>query len=150
EYDPALWNADKSRKLIHLDCVPAHPDRNYRPDLELLGDISATLWALAPLLKARARPAQAELLAEFTRERARLAVEASKHTGIPMHPMRLLQVLQDFVDQDTTICSDMGSFHIWMARHLLAHRPRQILISNGQQTLGVGLPWAIAACLADP
>ena len=44
----------------------------------------------------------------------------------------------------------MGSFHIWMARHLLAHRPRQIMISNGQQTLGVALPWAIAACLAEP
>jgi acetolactate synthase-1/2/3 large subunit len=24
------------------------------------------------------------------------------------------------------------------------------MISNGQQTLGVGLPWAIAACLANP
>ena len=44
----------------------------------------------------------------------------------------------------------MGAFHIWMARHLIVHRPRQILISNGQQTLGVALPWAIAACLADP
>ena len=44
----------------------------------------------------------------------------------------------------------MGSFHIWMARHLISHRPRQIMISNGQQTLGVALPWAIAACLANP
>lgn len=150
EYDPALWNAGKARKLIHLDCVPADPDRNYRPDLELLGDISASLWALAPLLKSRARPAQAGLLAEFTAERARLAADAATYTGMPVHPLRLVQVLQEYADQDTTICSDMGSFHIWMARHLLAHRPRQIMISNGQQTLGVALPWAIAACLAEP
>lgn len=150
EYDPALWNAGKTRKLIHLDCVPADPDRNYRPDIELMGDISATLWALAPLLKSRTRPAQADLLAECAAERARLAADAMKHTGMPVHPLRLVQVLQDYADQDTTICSDMGSFHIWMARHLLAHRPRQIMISNGQQTLGVALPWAIAACLAEP
>jgi acetolactate synthase I/II/III large subunit len=150
EYDPALWNAGKTRKLIHLDCVPADPDRNYRPDIELLGNISASLWALAPLLKSRARPAQAALLAEIAAERTRTAAEAAKYTGTPVHPMRLVQVLQDYVDQDTTLCSDMGSFHIWMARHLLAHRPRQILISNGQQTLGVALPWAIAACLAEP
>jgi acetolactate synthase-1/2/3 large subunit len=150
EYDPALWNAGKTRKLIHLDCVPADPDRNYRPDIELLGNISASLWALAPLLKSRARPAQAELLAEIAADRARAAADAAKYTGTPVHPMRLVQVLQDHVDQDTTLCSDMGSFHIWMARHLLAHRPRQILISNGQQTLGVALPWAIAACLAEP
>ena len=150
EYDPALWNAGKTRKLIHVDCVPADPDRNYRPDLELLGDISATLWALAPLLKSRARPAQAELLAEIAADRARHAADAARHTGMPVHPLRLIQTLQEYVDQDTTICSDMGSFHIWMARHLLSHRPRQIMISNGQQTLGVALPWAIAACLAEP
>lgn len=39
-----------------------------------------------------------------------------------------------------TLCSDMGSFHIWLARHLYSLRTRQVLISNGQQTLGVGLP----------
>jgi acetolactate synthase-1/2/3 large subunit len=49
-----------------------------------------------------------------------------------------------------TLCLDMGSFHIWLARHLYSFRARQVLISNGQQTLGVGLPWAIAACLVRP
>lgn len=49
-----------------------------------------------------------------------------------------------------TLCLDMGSFHISLARHLYSFRPRQLLISNGQQTLGVGLPWAIAACLVRP
>jgi acetolactate synthase-1/2/3 large subunit len=44
----------------------------------------------------------------------------------------------------------MGSFHLWIARYLYSFRARQILISNGQQTLGVALPWAIAACLVRP
>jgi len=44
----------------------------------------------------------------------------------------------------------MGSFHIWMARHLYSFRARQILISDGQQTLGVALPWAIAATIVRP
>jgi acetolactate synthase-1/2/3 large subunit len=44
----------------------------------------------------------------------------------------------------------MGSFHLWIARHLYSFRARQVLISNGQQTLGVALPWAIAATLARP
>jgi len=39
----------------------------------------------------------------------------------------------------------MGSFHIWIARYLIVHRPRQLVITNGQQTLGVALPWAMSA-----
>src|SRR6201998_2216712 len=43
-----------------------------------------------------------------------------------------------------------GSFHLWIAHFLFSFRARQILISNGQQTLGVALPWGIAACLVMP
>jgi acetolactate synthase-1/2/3 large subunit len=49
-----------------------------------------------------------------------------------------------------TLCLDMGSFHLWVARNLHSFRPRQVLITNGQQTLGVALPWAIAATLVRP
>lgn len=49
-----------------------------------------------------------------------------------------------------TVCLDKGSFHIWLARYLYSFRSRQVLISNGQQTMGVGLPWAIAASLVRP
>src|SRR5215467_4847473 len=49
-----------------------------------------------------------------------------------------------------TLCLDMGSFHIWLARYLYSFRARQIPMTNGQQTLGCGLPWAIAASLVRP
>jgi acetolactate synthase-1/2/3 large subunit len=32
----------------------------------------------------------------------------------------------------------------------MCYEPRHLLFSNGQQTLGVALPWAISACLARP
>ena len=64
--------------------------------------------------------------------------------------MRLVHELQNVLSDDMTLCLDMGSFHIWLARHLYSFRARQVLITNGQQTLGVGLPWAIAACLVRP
>jgi acetolactate synthase I/II/III large subunit len=67
-----------------------------------------------------------------------------------MHPLRLVHELQKFVSDDVTLCSDMGSFHIWISRYLYSFRSRQVLITNGQQTLGVALPWAIAACLVRP
>jgi acetolactate synthase I/II/III large subunit len=150
EYDPALWNRGKQRSIVHIDTGPADIDRDYRPAVELVGDIAATLAALGARLRKRARPAQTELLTQIADERHKLAAQWAEHRGTPIHPLRLVHELQALLDDDVTLCSDMGSFHIWMARHLISHRPRQIMISNGQQTLGVALPWAIAASLVDP
>jgi acetolactate synthase-1/2/3 large subunit len=41
----------------------------------------------------------------------------------------------------------MGSFSMYLCRYLFSFRARQFLITNGQQTLGVALPWAIAATI---
>lgn len=56
--------------------------------------------------------------------------------GNPVHPLRIVRELQDLVRDDMTLCVDMGSFHIWIARYLYSFRARQVLISNGQQTMG--------------
>jgi acetolactate synthase-1/2/3 large subunit len=83
-------------------------------------------------------------------DRQILKQEAALRGGTPIHPMRLVHELQQFVGSDTTVCLDMGSFHLWFARHLYSFRPRHVLITNGQQTLGVALPWGIAASLVRP
>ena len=45
---------------------------------------------------------------------------------------------------------DVGSHYIYMARHFRVYQPRRLLFSDGQQTLGVALPWAMAAALVRP
>lgn len=155
EYEPGLWNQGRSRQLVHIDAVGSDVDRDYRPAVELIGDIVATLRALAARLGRKPSPLTSdcpalELLREIAHDRAQFAKRAAAMNGVPIHPMRLVYELQRALSDDTTLCLDMGSFHIWLARHLYSFRPRQVLISNGQQTLGVGLPWAIAACLVRP
>ena len=39
----------------------------------------------------------------------------------------------------------VGSFHLWIARHLYSFRPRHVLYFERPMTLGVALPWGIAA-----
>ena len=135
--------------FIHVDAVPADIDKDYRPQLELTGDIAATIEELATRLEGRELPANSALLAEIVRDRELFAQRAAALNGAPMHPMRLVKELQALLSDDMTLCLDMGSFHIWLARYLYSFRARQILMTNGQQTLGVGLPWAIAACLGS-
>jgi acetolactate synthase-1/2/3 large subunit len=133
-----------------LDVVPADVDKDYRPQLELTGNIAATVEQLATRLDGAEFPANSALLAEIVQDRAIFAQRAAALNGAPIHPMRLVMELQALLSDDMTLCVDMGSFHIWVARYLYSFRARQILMTNGQQTLGVGLPWAIAASLVRP
>ena len=87
--------------------------------------------------------ASARLLDTIAAERDALAKASEARSGSPIHPLRLVAELQKVLQPDVTLCLDMGSFHLWIARHLHSFRARQILISNGQQTLGVALPWLL-------
>jgi acetolactate synthase-1/2/3 large subunit len=151
EYWPSIWNKGKKRPIVHLDALPADIDNSYSPTVELLGDIAATLRLLTPIVSRSAPdPSIKRLLEKIAGGREELARSSAALNGTPVHPLRLVGELQKMLTPDTTLCLDMGSFHLWMARHLYSFRARQILISNGQQTLGVALPWAIAATLVRP
>ncbi|EOI53634.1 thiamine pyrophosphate-dependent enzyme [Enterococcus gilvus] len=45
---------------------------------------------------------------------------------------------------------DGGSHEVWMGSYLNIYRPKHFLMSDGEQTLGVGLPWSISASLLRP
>ena len=150
EFEPGLWNSDKKRNVIHIDVVGADIDTDYRPQVELTGNIAASIRALTSRVNGTAAGGSAQLLREVAEERAAFAGKAVALNGTPIHPVRLVHELQGILSDDMTLCLDMGSFHIWLARHLYSFRARQILMTNGQQTLGVALPWAIAASLVRP
>jgi len=151
EYWPPLWNSGSTRKIVHIDVLPTDLDNAYQPYVELLGDIGATLEALTSRIQRSERAAlSSTILQQITAERDQLSAESARRGGYPVHPLRLVHELQQFVGDDVTVCLDMGSFHLWIARHMYSFRPRQVLITNGQQTLGVALPWGIAASLTRP
>jgi acetolactate synthase-1/2/3 large subunit len=151
EYWPSIWNKGNKRRIVHLDTLPADIDNSYSPAVELIGDIAATIRLLTPLVShSRPDSSIARLLQKIGAARQELAHSSAAMDGTPVHPLRLVSELQTILTPDTTLCLDMGSFHLWMARHLYSFRARQVLISNGQQTLGVALPWAIAATLVRP
>ena len=150
EHEPSLWNRGHTRNLIHIDRTSPDIDRDYRPQIELIGNIAATIRALSKQAEQRNFASSCPLLKEIAEERKHFAADCAARNGTPIHPMRLISELQNILRDDMTLCSDVGSFHIWLAQYLYSFRPRQILFTNGQQTLGVGLPWAIAASLVRP
>ena len=153
EYDAALWNTDATRAIIHIDAVPASIDNHYQPAVELHGDIAGTLGELAPLLSGLRLDAEANSATAEQRDRLTTIDEearATSESGLGLNPAAVVLALRDNLADDATVACDVGSNYIYMARHFRCYRPRHLLFSNGQQTLGVALPWAIAAALVRP
>jgi acetolactate synthase I/II/III large subunit len=151
EYDPSIWNGARSAKLIHLDSNRADLDNSYVPVVQVLGDVAQSLFALVDLVTSLEwAPDVKRFFEALSLERGLRSEEANRYIGNPVHPLRIVAELQKWLTQDVTLCVDMGSFHLWIAHFLYSFRARQILISNGQQTLGVALPWGIASCLVRP
>ena len=151
EYDPSIWNHPRSARIIHIDSTRADVDNFYSPVVEVLGDIAASLSDLADLVSPFVLAPDVErFLSVLASKRARRIEDADRYTESPIHPLRIVAELQKRLTDDVTLCLDMGSFHLWIAHFLFSFRARQILISNGQQTLGVALPWGIASCLVRP
>ncbi len=46
EYAPTRWNPDGTKRIVHIDTQPAEVDADYRPEVELIGDIDGTLQRL--------------------------------------------------------------------------------------------------------
>ena len=151
EYDPSIWNHPRSTPIVHIDSTRADVDNFYSPAVEVLGDIAASLTALADLANPLVLAPDIErFLSTLASKRSLRIEDADRYTENPIHPLRIVAELQKWLADDVTLCLDMGSFHLWIAHFLFSFRARQILISNGQQTLGVALPWGIASCLVRP
>lgn len=153
EYDPRLWNWHPARTLIHIDEMPAEIDNHYQPTLELRGDIAATLTALVgPLTGSRLSDT---VSADIATQRAALRdideeARSRPPAGAGLNPAAVVLKIRDLVDDDATITCDVGSHYIYLARHFRVYQPRRLLFSDGQQTLGVALPSAIAAAMVRP
>ena len=151
EYEARNWNAEKDAQIIVIDEAPAEIDPFMQPERELIGDISATLDLLTGSLEPQqvsedAKEYLASLQAKLTE---RDIVQSKGEAGI-LHPLEVINTLQSKVTDDMTVTVDVGSHYIWMARHFRSYEPRHLLFSNGMQTLGVALPWAISAALVRP
>ncbi|HFC9367963.1 TPA: acetolactate synthase AlsS [Enterococcus faecium] len=151
EYEARNWNAEKDARIIVIDEAPAEIDPFMQPERELIGDISATLDLLTGSLEPQqvsedAKEYLASLQAKLTE---RDIVQSKGEAGI-LHPLEVINTLQSKVTDDMTVTVDVGSHYIWMARHFRSYKPRHLLFSNGMQTLGVALPWAISAALVRP
>lgn len=151
EYEASNWNKELETEIIVIDEVQAEITNFLRPKKELIGNIAGTIQLLSENVH--------EPIINQSRldDLERLRADVIEATGIKythedgvMHPLEIIETMQNTLTDDTTVTVDVGSHYIWMARKFRSYNPRHLLFSNGMQTLGVALPWAIAAALVRP
>jgi acetolactate synthase-1/2/3 large subunit len=148
EWAPALWNPARDKEIIHVDSTPAEIDGHYLPAVEVVGEIGAALTALAALCADQPRRAAArEGLTASPYE----SLQAFAHDpSVPMKPQRVVWELRAALDESDILISDVGAHKLWLASYYPAYRPNTLIISNGLATMGLAVPGALAARLAQP
>ncbi|MCM6833892.1 acetolactate synthase AlsS [Leuconostoc mesenteroides] len=152
EYEPRNWNKENNLNIVALDTTPVQIDNNFVPQRQLVGDLAQSLRLLIERLNGYELPTTSKEVLKKLKADLRASDEPSytPAQGNLNHPLDVIKSIQAHVTDDMTVSTDIGSHYIWMARHFKSYVARHYLISNGMQTLGVGLPWALVAAMVRP
>jgi acetolactate synthase I/II/III large subunit len=161
EYAPARWNPDGRKRILHIDTQPAEVDAQYRPEVELVGDIDGSLRRLLAAVQPRGisgrdageRHEARETLVHADLRNAlleELAGAGSSREELPLTPQRAIADLREALGPDDIVVSDVGAHKVWVARLYQAYEPNTVIISNGFAAMGISVPGAIAAKLVHP
>jgi acetolactate synthase-1/2/3 large subunit len=124
-------------------------DRQFAPDLELVGDVGATLEALQA--EATVRHAWTpEELAAFRRQLVSFLTPSTDQSALGFSPARLIGRLRTLTPRDAILAVDTGAHKLLIGQVWPSYEPLTYLVSHGLSTMGFALPAAMAAKLEHP
>ena len=143
------------RKIIHIDIDPSSISKRVRVDVPIVGNIKNVLDDMLPLYEQAAAdtPRNAAALAKWWeqveewRGRRCLAYEGSDTI---IKPQFVVEKLWEVTGGKAIVTSDVGQHQMWAAQYYKFDEPRRWLNSGGLGTMGVGLPYAMGAQMANP
>ncbi len=146
EYAPAKWHINKA-DIIHIDTMPADINKNYQPQIEVVGNINDSLTRI---MKKAARLQEPKIFLDIRKRMVEEHESYAQDTSFPVKPQKALIDCRRVMDKDDIVISDVGANKVWIARHYNCYKPNTCLISNGFATMGIAVPGAIAAKLVHP
>ena len=125
--------------------------RNRRVDVSLVGDQDSVISELLVAAQARPWPSsgwRAEI--DALREERRASTSHPRPSDdTPIHPMRVMAAVREFLRPGDCIALDGGEFVRW-ARWTFGGGPYELMTSGKLGALGSGIPFASSAALARP
>jgi acetolactate synthase-1/2/3 large subunit len=141
-------------RIIQLDLDETLIGENRAADVGLVGNLGATLRAMLDVM------ADEDVKLDFGAHRERLRVredeleaELAAQLGsdeVPIDPLRLCREIADMIDDDMIVIGDGGDIVAQASKVIRVPRNGAWMDPGPLGTLGVGMPFAIAAQIAHP
>ena len=148
--------AQNPRKIIHIDIDPSSISKRVKVDVPIVGDVRETIADLTELLEqsfAAGNKPNAAALASWWQQienwRSRDCLRYERSTDV-IKPQFVVEKLWEVTGGDAIVTSDVGQHQMFAAQFYRFDKPRRWLNSGGLGTMGVGLPYAMGAVLANP
>jgi len=139
-------------KLIRLDVAANELTANRAPQIDMVGDVAASLAAIREQVGEGSRRTETWLegLREVEAEKRAAEQEELNDPRSPLHPVRVYKELGEVLERDAVVIGDGGDFVSYAGRLIETFEPGCWMDPGPFGCLGAGPGQAIAAKLAHP
>jgi pyruvate dehydrogenase (quinone) len=148
-YSEFLPEEGKARG-VQVDIEPGMLSIRYPMEVNLTGDVKATIEALLPLLRRKTDTVWRGEIAEWNEDWQQVLTDRANAKADRINPQRVFTELSPRLPERAILTSDSGSCANWYARDLKIRRGMMASLSGGLASMGAAVPYAIAAKFAHP
>jgi len=135
---------------VQIDINPERIGLRHPADVGLVGDCTAVLTALLPLIHRKESQSFLRKAQERMKEWNNLMRERGTRTDAPMKPQVVTYHLNKLLDRNAIVSSDSGTIATWTARYIEMRDGMQFSLSGSLATMANGLPYSVGAAVAYP
>ncbi|MDY4484323.1 MAG: biosynthetic-type acetolactate synthase large subunit [Butyricicoccus porcorum] len=135
-----------SAKIVQVDIDPAEVNKNIEVDHNVIGDARDVLEAVLPLIDHADHTPWKEQIATWKK---RMDYRPKDDDSV-IRPHQLMKKINELLDKDDIVATDVGQHQMWAAQFTGREKPRTFLSSGGLGTMGYGYGAAIGAQVACP
>ncbi len=141
------------KKIIHIDVDPSSIAKRVKVDVPIVGNCRDVLDEMLALLRATPERPDASALQTWWKQIDEWRAPNSlkyEQDDLVIKPQFVVETLHRLTNGEAIITSDVGQHQMFAAQYYKFKGPRQWINSGGLGTMGVGLPYAMGAKLANP